>query len=207
MTTLRTFAALAEQLRGDTNDSVRIVGIDGCGGAGKTTFAARLAAHGDEWPVIHTDEFASHDEPIEWWPRMLRDVIEPLSNNSPATFRPYDWVRREFGPPTTIEPADVVIIEGVGATRRAWRDRLAMRIWIDAPRDVRLARGVARDGEELREFWHGWMADEDRYVAGEDPRSAADLVVDGDPTTPHGEDVFVVVSERQPGAAPRAAPR
>src|SRR3954447_20203083 len=138
MTAIRTYAQLVDEIRTTTNP-VRLVGIDGCGGAGKTTFAQRLsAAANDEWPVIHTDDFASHDEPIEWWPRMLRQVVEPLLRGDAASYRPYDWVARRPGDATvTVPAAPVVIVEGVGATRAAGRDRLVLRIWVDAPRDLR----------------------------------------------------------------------
>ena len=159
---------------------VRVVGIDGCAGAGKTTLASQLGAALGDVPVVHTDDFASHDVPLEWWPRMLHDVIEPLLRGEPASYQPYDWVNRRPADTTvTVEPNDVVIVEGVGATRRAWRDRLALRIWVDCPRDLRLARGIARDGEELRGFWQEWMKAEDAYVADERPETYADVVVDG----------------------------
>lgn len=190
---------------------VKLVGVDGLGGSGKTTFASRLAAAAGAagaaaWPVVHTDDFASHDEPIEWWPRMLAEVVEPLLRGERAAFRAYDWVNRRPGPTVEVEPADVVVIEGVGATRAAWRDRLAHRIWVDAPRDVRLRRGIERDGEQLREFWTEWMRAEDRYVAEEDPRSYADLVIEGNPSPPHGEGVFAVVTERRWTSTPRSGP-
>ena len=202
MAHIRTYAQLADGVRASTGD-VRIVGIDGCAGAGKTTFAERLARHGGQWQVVHTDDFATHDDPLEWWPRMLAEVIEPLSQRRPATFRPYDWVTRKPGAPTTIEPADVVIIEGVGATRQAWRDRLALLVWIETDSALRLQRGLARDGEQLAEFWREWRVAEDRYVAAEDPAAHAELIVMGDPTgVPHDpEKEFVVLSE-----LPRASP-
>ena len=198
MTAIRTYAQLVDEIRTTTNP-VRLVGIDGCGGAGKTTFAQRLsAAANDEWPVIHTDDFATHDEPIEWWPRMLAQVIEPLLRNERATFRPYDWVQREPGELTTIAPADVVVIEGVGAIRKAWRDRMVKRIWVDTDPDLRLRRGLERDGEELADFWRDWRVAEDRYVAAEHPEQHADLVVAGDPSERHDpEREFVVLSERR----------
>jgi uridine kinase len=165
---------------------VRIVGVDGCGGAGKTTFAARLSRAAGGVPVVHTDDFASHEDALGWWPRFRREVIDPLQAGEPAVYRPYDWVtRRPADRDLTIEPAGIVIVEGVGATRRAWRDALALRIWVDCPRDVRLRRGIARDGEALREFWQWWMAAEDAYVADEQPQHNADLVVDGDPQVAH----------------------
>ncbi len=158
---------------------VRLVGIDGCAGAGKTTFADRLAGAAGQAPIVHTDDFASHDVPIDWWPRMLADVVEPLLAQQPATYTAYDWVNRSAGPTLRVDPAPLVVIEGVGACRRAWRDELAMSIWIETPREERLRRGLARDGEELADFWREWMAAEDEYVAAEDPESYADVVVDG----------------------------
>lgn len=198
MTAIRTYAQLVDEIRA-TQTPVRLVGIDGCGGAGKTTFAQRLTkAANDNWPVIHTDDFATHDEPLEWWPRMLAQVIEPLLRNEPATFRPYDWLRREPGAPMTVAPADVVIIEGVGATRKAWRDQLRLRIWVDTDSDLRLRRGLERDGDELADFWRDWRIAEDDYVAAEHPQQHADLIVAGDPAEPHdAEREFVVLSEQQ----------
>ena len=161
---------------------VRLVGVDGCGGSGKTTFAARLSAAVGDCQVVHTDDFASFDEPMEWWPQLLREVIEPLLREEQATFHPYDWVaRRRSDTTVVVQPAPVVVIEGVGATRAAWRDLMTLRVWVDAPRETRLRRGLARDGAHMREFWEWWMAQEDGYVASEQPLNHADLVVDGAP--------------------------
>jgi uridine kinase len=124
---------------------------------------------------------------------MLSEVVEPLLRNEPASYTPYDWAnRRPADRVITVEPRDVVIIEGVGATRAAWRDRLALRIWVDCPRDLRLARGIARDGEELREFWLEWMRAEDAYIATEQPHAHADLIVDGATPAPDPENDYVV---------------
>lgn len=169
-----------------TKADVRIVGVDGYGAAGKTTFAARLARAAGDAPVVHTDDFASFEEPLDWWPRMLAEVIDPLMRGETATFRPYDWVRREMSAdPIRIAPATLVVVEGVGATRKAWRDRLVKRIWVEAPRDLRLHRGLDRDGIHMLDFWTWWMAEEDGYVADEHPETTADLHVDGDPSIPH----------------------
>lgn len=178
---------------------VRLVGVDGCGGAGKTTFAQRLSAAANHCPVVHTDDFASYDEPLAWWPRMERDVVEPLLRGDAATFHPYDWVARRPADETiTVRPAPLVVIEGVGATRSAWRDALALRIWVDAPRDVRLRRGLERDGAHMLEFWQWWMAQEDDYVATEQPLAHADVVVDGAPTGAPGPGEFAEISLSAP---------
>ena len=194
MDDVRTYAGLADEIRARSGP-VRLVGVDGCGGAGKSTFAARLSHALDGAPVIHTDDFASHDVPTEWWPRMLQLVVEPLLRGEPASYRPYDWVARQFAPDNiTVAPSDVVIIEGVGATRKAWRDQLALRVWVDCPRDLRLARGIERDGQELRDFWLEWMRAEDDYLAAEHPYAHADVIVDGATPAPDPENQYVVLT-------------
>lgn len=199
---VQTFDLLVERVLAAGPGPVRIVGVDGCGGAGKSTFAARLARAAGDAPVVHTDDFASHDDALGWWPRLRDEVIEPLSHGRPATFRPYDWVaRRRQDHPVTVVPAPLVVIEGVGATRAAWRDTLALRMWVDCPRDLRLRRGIERDGEELRAFWRWWMAAEDGYVAAESPHLHADVVVDGDPHVPHDpETQYVALAAARPPA-------
>jgi hypothetical protein len=53
-------------------------------------------------------------------------------------------------------------------------------VWVEAPYETRLARGVARDGEAARVTWvQHWMPMEDRYIARDDPVACADVVVDG----------------------------
>ena len=61
---------------------LRLVAVDGPGGAGKSTFARELAAAAGGAPVVHTDDFAAADNPIDWWPRLLEQVIEPLAEVS-----------------------------------------------------------------------------------------------------------------------------
>jgi uridine kinase len=45
---------------------VRLVAIDGAGGAGKSVFANRLSRIPAGAPIMHTDDFAYWDEPIRW---------------------------------------------------------------------------------------------------------------------------------------------
>jgi uridine kinase len=123
---------------------------------------------------------------------MLHDVVEPLLRGDPASYRPYDWVTRQRGDKVTVQASPIVLIEGVAASRKAWRDKLAMRIWVDCPRDLRLVRGIARDGEGLRDFWMQWMRAEDEYVAAERPYAFADITVDGQ-ATPPSDDEFVEI--------------
>lgn len=161
---------------------LRLVGVDGPGGAGKSTFASLLAAAAGDAPVVHTDDFASADNPIDWWPRLLEQVIEPLTRGDAARYQRYDWPSESLAEWHTIDPAPIIIIEGVTAGRSEWADHLSYLIWIDTPRDERLQRGLERDGKDALHFWESWMADEDAHYERDPTRERADLVIDG--TTP-----------------------
>jgi uridine kinase len=161
--------AAARPARGFT-----FVGIGGRGGAGKSTLAARIPRA----EVVGTDEFwdgAGFD-----LARLRAEVFEPLLSGRPARYASWNWQGGRAGGERTVAPDGVVVVEGVCALHRMFRDDYDVRVWVDAPYETRLERGVARDGEAARETWvERWMPGEDRYVEQDDPVACADVVVDG----------------------------
>ena len=174
-------AELAEAVRSSRAPegvAVRIVAVDGPGGSGKSSLARLLAAELGA-PVVHTDDFASWDEPVDWWPRLLEQALVPLAAGQAARFVPSSWdgePRAEL----VVEPVEFVVLEGVSASRAAFRPYLAYAIWVETPPEVRLGRGLERDGESARGLWAGWMDAENAYVERERPAEHADRVVRGD---------------------------
>lgn len=158
---------------------VRLVAVDGPGGSGKSTFAARLAAAAGGAPIVHTDDFASADNPIDWWPRLLRQVIVPLTDGRPAVYQRYDWPTESLAEWHTVAPAPIVIIEGVSAARREWAQHLSYIVWIETARELRLQRAVERDGEDALDDWEEWMGAEDRHYERDPTRERADVIIDG----------------------------
>ncbi|MGV9565587.1 uridine kinase family protein [Streptomyces sp. NPDC003480] len=156
---------------------VRLIGVDGHAGSGKSTFTARLAAALDGAPVLHLDDIATHEELFAWTDRLLREVITPLGRGGTAHYRPYEWRTRSFAPARSLPPAPVVLVEGVGAGRRALRPHLARLLWMEVPREEAWARGRSRDGEEQSAFWAGWVAAERRHFSEDPSRPFADLLV------------------------------
>jgi uridine kinase len=152
-----------------------LVGIGGRGGSGKSTLARSFVGA----QVVGTDEFWDGSD-FELT-RLRREVVDPLLQAEEARYRGFDWIgRRMFDAERVVRPAGVVVIEGVCALHRSLRDAYDLRIWVEAPREVRLARGVARDGEAARRTWEEvWIPNEDRYIERDDPVSAAHLIVDG----------------------------
>lgn len=157
-----------------------IVGIDGCGGAGKSSLAAAVSAALGGVPVVPTDDFASWEDPIGWWPRLIDQVLEPLALGHSAKYQRYDWQRRTLAEWRTVPCEPVILVEGVTATRRAFRPYLTFAVWVETARTERLRRGLQRDGDAMAAQWAAWMDEEDRYVADERPDLHADAVVRGD---------------------------
>ena len=157
------------------DDGLTLVGIGGHGAAGKTTLA-RMVPDGQ---IVSTDEFWD-GEGFDL-DRLEREVVAPLARGEAATFASYDWAAREARGSRTVEPTGVVIVEGVCGLHRKLRDAYAVRVWVEASYDVRLARAIARDGEAARQTWvEVWMPSEDRYVERDDPVGCADLVIRGE---------------------------
>lgn len=179
---------------------VRLVAVDGPGGAGKSTFAARLeSAAADRAFVVHTDDFASAEEPINWWPRLMASVIEPIVAGGTGRFRRYDWNHRALAEWIIVPRRPIVVIEGVSSSRMEWHNHLAFLVWIETAPDARLGRGLERDGDEMLGQWMEWMAAEDRHFGRDGARRRADLLVDGDPELPHdAETEFVVLPPELP---------
>ncbi len=159
--------------------TVKFVAIDGPGGAGKSSLARHLAAELGGVPILQTDDFASWENPVDWWPEMLERALKPLAAGQPAHFTPSDWGGggKEA---VTIEPAEFIIVEGVSASRKEFRRFLTYAIWVDAPAELRLKRGLERGGKNTRAQWEKWMAEEDDFFGREELREKADLVLRGD---------------------------
>ena len=152
-----------------------LVGIGGRGAAGKTSLAHSIP----EAHVVGTDEFWNGSE-FEL-SRLRREVFDALLRGERAVYAGFNWAHQErFVEPRVVEPRGLIVIDGVCALHRMFRDDYDLRIWVEAPYPVRLARGVARDGEASRRTWEEvWIPMEEHYIARDDPISAADLVVDG----------------------------
>ncbi len=170
---------------------IRYVGVDGPAGSGKTTFAARLATAlrgaGADVVEVHTDDLLEGwTDMISFWPRFNEWILEPLSQGTAGGYRRYDWHRGRFEDEWRAVPVpDVLVVDGVTSARAAVAPYLGLGVFVVAGRDLRLARGLARDGEALREEWLRWMADEEKHFATDDTRRRADVVVDGAPAVQH----------------------
>src|SRR5919204_6480030 len=126
--TVATYAELAARILALPSSGARLVAVDGRGGAGKSVFAERLALALGGAPVVPTDDFATGEPGVEWWPRLEREVAMPLAHGQPARYRRYDWPSRTLAEWCEIPVAPAVVIEGVSSARRAAAPLLAFSV-------------------------------------------------------------------------------
>ncbi|MXZ78521.1 MAG: uridine kinase [Acidimicrobiia bacterium] len=182
------------------------VGIDGPGASGKSTLAAGLVealsdavlVEGDDFYRLELDSNRSEVEIAGLFDlqRLGSQVLIPHSQGREHQYQRYDWETGSLGDWATGASGAPLIVEGVYSTHQMLRDFYDLRIWVTAPRAVRLARGIERDGEEARSKWVDvWMPAEDRYVAEQAPQDHAHLVLDGSGASidQAGEAMFAVV--------------
>jgi uridine kinase len=190
--TVQGFGDLAERVTGAAArlGAVRMIAVDGPAGAGKTTFAGRLAdavrATGATVAEVHVDDLLEGWSGMAtFWPRLERDVLAKLRAGHPGGYQRYDWEAARFGGYIAVAVPDVLFLEGVTSARSAIRAELTLSVFVSAPSDLRLARGIARDGESFRPQWLRWRVEEDRHFAVDRTVEHVDLLVDGAPTVPH----------------------
>lgn len=161
----------------------RLVCIDGPAGSGKTTLADAVVgaagAHGTVALVHMDDVYEGWQGLADAVERLSRDVVGPLRDGRPGGYRRYDWHAGRLAEPRTVDPVDVLVVEGVGSGGSVFADAITTLVWVAAPRDLRLRRGLARDGEALRAQWLDWLDDEQAHFARERTRERADVLVDG----------------------------
>lgn len=167
-----------------------ILGIDGRSGAGKSTLAAELATElrrHREVAVFHLEDiYPGWDGLAAGMESYVRNVLTPLRRGQCATWNTWDWAASAPGTPSTLRPAPVIIIEGVGAGCAAARGLLDALIWVEVPDETRKSRALHRDGEVFAAHWDRWAAQEESYLQS-------------DPVPSHAQ---VLVNNRADGSAP-----
>lgn len=166
------------------------IGIDGPGASGKSTLAVGLAEalpravliEGDDFYRPESDAGRSDTEVggLLDLPRLASQVLIPHSQGEEIRYQRFNWDTGVLGSWISRPGGTPLIVDGVYSTHEALRDFYDLRIWVTAPRAVRLARGIERDGEEARSMWVDvWMPAEDCYIADQAPQDYAHLLLDG----------------------------
>jgi AAA domain len=159
--------------------STKVIAIDGPSGAGKTDFAAALAEQLPSAQVLHMDDLYPGWDGLQ---RAVADlhgqILAPLARGERATYRRWDWEHERYAEWHSLPETRLLLVEGVGSGAGPGRQLESALIWLDADRDIRLRRGIERDGALYLPHWRRWAASEDALFALDGTRSHAGLILD-----------------------------
>jgi uridine kinase len=158
----------------------RLVCVDGPAGSGKTTLARAVADAVPGAQVVHCDELLQGWRGLPGLATSVEAMLRPLAAGRDGRWRRWDWAADDWAEWHDVRPGGLLVLEGVGCWSPAVADLVGVLVWVEAESQVRLARGIARDGEQMRAPWVQWRLDEDELFARLGTRERADLVVDTD---------------------------
>jgi uridine kinase len=159
-----------------------LIGIDGVGGAGKTTLSEFLKENLANGSIVQLDDFYSPELNRADRNRVLKQVFLPLENNTDAKYQIFDWRSNTLTDWYTIKPGGIVIIEGVSALHSDFVEKYDFRIWINCSPEAGFKRGIerdkVRDGVDNTDKWLNlWMPQEKEYVKSQNPQLRADYTL------------------------------
>lgn len=182
----------------------RIIGIDGMGGAGKTTISEsiseQLKAQGIPVTILHIDDFIHprcvryrDDVPewecyyhLQWRYAPLRELLSAFRNHGAysGTVELYNKEQDCYDTAELQIPKDsAVIVEGVFLQRQELQGLFDAVIYLDVPEEVRLSRVLERDGYigdagAIRQKYENRYFPAERYYVNTcKPMESADFVV------------------------------
>ncbi|SMB89465.1 uridine kinase [Deinococcus hopiensis] len=143
-----------------------VIGVAGGSGSGKTTVTRRVIetvgpggvavlsqdnyyrAQDDIAPEVRRKTNYDHPAAFDW--ELLREHLDALLSGVPIAMPEYDFTQDNRSPvTTTVLPAPVVVLEGFFALYDAeLRDRMHLKVFVDADADVRFIRRLLRDTQE-----------------------------------------------------------
>ncbi len=143
---------------------VKIIGICGGSGSGKTTIVRKISELVSDFVFIPQDnyyksaEYISNanitafnfDHPDAFDNDLIIEQLSSLKRGERIEMPTYDFVHHRRTQETiTVEPKKVVIFEGIMIfTNKAVRDLIDLKIFVDTPDDIRFIRRLIRDIKE-----------------------------------------------------------
>ena len=144
--------------------------IDGRSGSGKTELAREFA----DAQVVHLDDvypgWGGLDAASAAVPGILAD----------HRWQRWDWASGRPGEWHELDPALPIVIEGVGAISRASVGLADRAIWLELDADTRWRRALERE-PDFAQHWDDWAAQEEAFIARENPVALATEVRRVDP--------------------------
>jgi uridine kinase len=140
---------------------VRIIGITGGSGSGKTTIVRKISEVNQEFVFLAQDNYYrsaeyvnndkitafNFDQPNAFDTDLLVEHLKRLKERKTVEMPQYDFVHhRRMDETVHVEPKHLVIIEGLMILYdKRMRDLMDLKIYVDTPDDIRFIRRLQRD--------------------------------------------------------------
>jgi uridine kinase len=144
--------------------SVRLIGISGGSGSGKTTIINRIADKVSDIVFIPQDNYYksaenitntnitdfNFDHPDAFDTALLLEHLKSLKEGKTVQMPTYDFVHHRRAEATiSVSPKRVVLVEGIMVFfEREIREMMDLKIFVDTPDDIRFIRRLERDVNE-----------------------------------------------------------
>ena len=141
--------------------SVRVIGIAGGSGSGKTTIVGRITEIVRDYAVVPQDnyyrsaEYISNqhitgfnfDHPDAFDSDLMVEQLQALKAGTAIRMPQYDFVHHRRREETVrVEPRGLVILEGIMIFfDKRVRDLIDLKLYVDTPDDIRFIRRLRRD--------------------------------------------------------------
>jgi uridine kinase len=143
-----------------------VIGVAGGSGSGKTTVTRRVieTVGSDGVAVLSQDNYyrdqsdipfearlkTNYDHPAAFDWALLREHVDALLAGVPIAMPEYDFTKHTRSDQTTrVLPGSVVVLEGFFALYdEQLRERMHLKVFVDADADVRFIRRLLRDTQE-----------------------------------------------------------
>lgn len=147
--------------------------IDGRSGSGKTYLAQEFP----EAQVVHLDDVYPGWGGLDAASDAVPDIL------TAHRWQQWDWTAGAPGQWHELDPARPIVIEGVGAISRASAPLADRAIWLELDAETRKQRALERE-PDFAEHWDDWAAQEEVFIARENPTALATEVRRVDPWPP-----------------------
>jgi uridine kinase len=192
---------------------VRIVGVAGGSGSGKTTIVSRLTDIARDYALVAQDNYyksAEHitnltitgfnfDHPDAFDSDLLCAHLAELKAGRPIRMPQYDFVHhRRLVDTVVVEPRRLVILEGIMIyVDRRVRDLVDLKLYVDTPDDIRFIRRLRRDiterGRTVDSVIEQWIEKvrPGHYEFVEPTKAHADLIIPEGGINDHAMEVMI----------------
>lgn len=184
--------SLISQIRNSPQkSSTKLIAIDGRGGSGKSSLAAKLLELDPSFQIIHIDSFPATKEENPFHPlgtqtristsRILSSALIPLSRGQEARYTPTPWwiEQPRIEEEIIITPNKTVLVEGCYSLLPEFRDFYDLKIWLECSTTTARERALNRDGgEKDRQVWEEvYIPNEESYIKIHKPQRVAEVII------------------------------